>query len=89
LEAETLRKERDEIRSELTKIHRTEQSISERYEDSLIKLQEDNAELHSRITRLNKQNKSLQEQVDYLREQLNAHLDKKRGGGGSAAGSFV
>ena len=62
-EAEELRRERDQVQAELSKVYVSEQTISERYEGSLIKLQEDNAELHSRITRLNKANQSLQEQV--------------------------
>lgn len=84
-----LKHERDELRAHLAKGVVTEQAVSERYETSLIRLQEDNAELHSQITKLKKQNKSLQEQVDYLRAQLDMQLAKHGGAARGAGGSFL
>ena len=84
-----LKRELSGLENQLSKSAVSEQSISERYEGSLLKLQEDNAELHSQITRLKKQNKSLQEQVDYLRAQLDAFLARKGGPALGAGASFM
>jgi len=84
-----LKRERDELQAKLSKVFVTEQTVSERYETSLIRLQEDNAELHSLMTKLKIQNTSLQEQVDYLRAQLDLQLAKHGGAARGAAGSFL
>lgn len=48
---------------------------------------QDNAALHEQITRLDRSNKSLTEQVEYLRSQLEDLVARKHGR--SAPGSFM